>query len=194
MVVVDLDGTFVRCNTLHLFLRTAFVFHLLKGRPQNSIRIAVQYLKRAFRLTSHLQFKTAALTAAGRDKDLLKKFYLKVQSKINLPLSDTLKSETEPVVMATAAPGFYADLIWPGDLLASEWLSDGTLHELRGEEKLKAVLEHAKTYSNTEIAKVYTDHYDDLPLMKIAGETILVNPSRKTIERVQNAGISFHTF
>lgn len=179
---------------MHLFLRTAFVFHFLKGRPQNSIRIAAQYLKRAFRLTSHLQFKTAALTAAGRDEYLLKKFSIKAQSKINLHLSDTLKREAEPVVMATAAPGFYADLIWPGELLASEWLPDGTLYELRGEEKLKAVLEHAKTYSNTEIAKVYTDHYDDLPLMRIAGETILVNPSHKTIKRVQNAGISFHTF
>lgn len=192
MVVVDLDGTYVSCNTLHLYLRTALRYHIRKGHIGSAARIVFHYLRRGARLCGHTAFKTAALAAAGRDDSLLKEFRNKAERLVNNRLKESLADETEPVVMATAAPAFYACLIWPGRLLASQWLADGTFDELRGQNKLRAV--QTILGQGETISRVYTDHYDDLPLMRAAKVVVLVGPSKKTLHTLAEAGVGFHTF
>lgn len=194
MTVVDLDGTFVRGNTLHIFLCTAIAHHLRRGRPATAAAIAMQYVKRALRLSDHLQFKTRSLRLAGTDPELLGRFTAKAKKKINGRLRESLAVEAQPVVMATAAPEFYARLLWNGPLIASRRLPDGSLDELRGDRKLQAVLDFARQYGCGDISKVYTDHYDDLPLMQAARKTVLVAPSAETLRRVKDAKVAFHTF
>lgn len=194
-VIVDLDGTYYRGNTLHDYLRCALKVRLRHLDPRGA-SILLQYLLRGLRLISHANFKERALRAAISD-EALEAFAAHAESRINRSLKELLAAERQAgslVVLASAAPEFYIPRLWDGDYTGSVLYREGGLEECRGERKLERVNELLKNKGASGIDLAISDHLDDLPLMRAACERILVSPGRRTVEAMRCEGLDFTLF
>ncbi len=63
--VVDFDGTYIAGNSLHIYLRMAFMYHLRGLRLKRAFRIAMALAMRKAGMLSHVAMKRKALDAAG---------------------------------------------------------------------------------------------------------------------------------
>ena len=190
-IVVDLDGTYYIGNTLHDYLRTAMRWHLAGGRFGRVFSIMSLGALRALRIISHRRFKESALAAAGSDSATLELFAAEAMKRINMPLQRWLREQESDcgVIMATAAPRFYARLLWPGAMVATEFDGRAMGVECRGEEKLARV---KAAIGSGCIHTTVTDHSDDLPLMRESvGLVILVAPSETTKRVLKVNGIQY---
>lgn len=182
LVIVDLDGTLVKGNTLHQYLCIGMFHSLTHRRYLSGIKIAGIGLLRALRLISHKQFKFRALALITPDAALQNQFRKRINSMINQDVERLLKEMREDgmtILLVTAAADIYIPWIWDGEYIAS----DSALHiEMRGERKLQEVKRYMDR-NGVELYAVITDHSDDLPLLRAgAKKNILVNPSRKTLK------------
>lgn len=194
-VIVDLDGTHYRGNTLHDYLRCALKVRLRHLDPR-AASILLQYLLRGLRLISHAKFKEKALRAAVSN-EALEDFAARATGKINLALKDLLDNERRAgslVILASAAPEFYIPLLWDGEFTGSQFSPETGLEECRGERKLEKVNELLKNKGASGIDLAISDHLDDLPLMRAARERILVSPGRRTVEAMRSEGLDFTLF
>lgn len=180
VTVVDLDGTLVQGNTLHLYLRAALRC-LWWRRPLVALRVAALMAARAVRLIPHSTMKYGAARAVGAHPAVIAR--LKQTAHLNpqvLKLIEERKAMGDTVLLATAAFTFYARELWDGDLVGSE-LAAGPEAECRGEHKAAAVTAYLRQH-RAGLACVITDHHDDLPLLRLnpAGPNYLIHPSAKT--------------
>lgn len=180
VTVVDLDGTLVQGNTLHLYLRAALRC-LWWRRPLVALRVAALMAARAVRLIPHSTMKYGAARAVGAHPAVIAR--LKQTAHLNpqvLKLIEERKAMGDTVLLATAAFTFYARELWDGDLVGSD-LAAGPEDECRGEHKAAAVTDYLRQHRAT-LSCVITDHHDDLPLLRLnpAGPNYLINPSKKT--------------
>ncbi len=197
LTVVDLDGTYLAANSLHLYLRTAFFFHLRHRNLRRCAGIAVPVFLRLIRAIPHHHMKFKALTSAGASEGLLSAFAEKALAKVNPEVAEIVgrcKKNGETVVIATAAPRFYVEKIFSGPIIATEFIpgdNPAGIVECRGEEKLRRVCCFIKDGSHT-LVRFISDHYDDLPLFRhtaeCGGDNILVGPSSKTIAMMHGTG------
>lgn len=180
LVVVDLDGTLVKCNTLHLYLSLGIGMLLSQHKYSTTLKLFGLSFLRALGLISHKKFKYESLALISPNTELKQKFQEEINAKINPAVIKILKemqNEGMTVLLATAATDLYIPWIWKGDFIASD-ISNNI--DMRGEQKLEAVKHYMKV-NNLELYAVITDHFDDLPLLKAgAKRNILVNPSRIT--------------
>lgn len=180
VTVVDLDGTLVQGNTLHLYLRAALRC-LWWRRPLVALRVAALMAARAVRLVPHSTMKYGAARAVGAHPAVIAR--LKQTAHLNpqvLKLIEERKAMGDTVLLATAAFTFYARELWDGDLVGSE-LAAGPEAECRGEHKAAAVTAYLRQH-RAQLSCVITDHHDDLPLLNLnpTGPNYLINPSKKT--------------
>lgn len=181
VTVVDLDGTLVQGNTLHLYLRAALRC-LWWRRPLAALRVAALMAARAVRLIPHSTMKYGAARAVGAHPAVIAR--LKQTAHLNpqvIKLIEERKAMGDTVLLATAAFTFYARELWDGDLVGSE-LAAGPEAECRGEHKAAAVTAYLRQH-RAGLACVITDHHDDLPLLRLnpAGPNYLIHPSAKTL-------------
>lgn len=176
--MVDLDGTLVECNTLHVMLRLG-----LRHAPLvNRAAIAMLIVARRLRLISHETMKYKALALTGRSAAITDKFVVYVESHRSARVASILeerKKAGDRILLASAAASSYIPLIWDGEFLASP---DGG-PDLRGRSKVRAV-EQWLDDNNLEIGMFITDHFHDLPLALATrnrgGEVVIVNPTPKS--------------
>lgn len=132
--MVDLDGTLVECNTLHVMLRLG-----LRHAPLvNRAAIAMLIVARRLRLISHETMKYKALALTGRSAAITDKFVVYVESHRSARVASILeerKKAGDRILLASAAASSYIPLIWDGEFLASP---DGG-PDLRGRSKVRAV-------------------------------------------------------
>jgi hypothetical protein len=183
IVVVDLDGTLVDGNTLAIYLSVGFRYLAKQGRVDKALAVAALVVARKLRLISHHTMKYSAISLIGRDGEMLKQVAKTATSKFNaevLRMIAKYRSDGCEAWLATAAPAFYARLLWDGVLIASP---DGG-PDCAGTIKRDAVYAWARK-NNAEICTFLTDHSDDLPLAKAVaddgGRVVLVNPSPLTL-------------
>ena len=184
VTVVDLDGTLVQGNTLHLYLRAALRC-LWWRRPLTTLWVASLMASRAVRLIPHSTMKYGVARAVGADIRVIARLKRMVQFNPDVErLINERRNQGDVVVLATAAFGFYAKELWEGELIASE-LSEGRETECRGERKAAAVSAYLDK-CNATLACVITDHYDDLPLLRLhaSGPNYLIRPSQSTIAAI----------
>lgn len=181
LVVVDLDGTLVKGNTLHQYLRIGMVQSLKHSRYLTAIKMAGIGLLRTLRLISHKQFKFRSLAQVTPDTDFQQKFRDRINLMINHDverLLEDMRKEGMTILLATAAADVYVPWIWDGEYLASD---SAQCREMRGDRKLQEVMRYMEL-NDMELYAVITDHSDDLPLLRAgAKRNILVNPSRETL-------------
>ena len=180
VTVVDLDGTLVQGNTLHLYLRAALRY-LWWRRPLLALRVAALMAARAVRLIPHSTMKYGAARAVGAHPAVIARLKETVHYNPQvIKLLEERKAMGDTLLLATAAFTFYARELWDGELVGSD-LAAGPAEECRGERKAAAVADYLRQH-RVAPACVITDHHDDLPLLRLnpAGPNYLINPSAKT--------------
>lgn len=190
LAVFDLDGTIVKGNTLHIYMRCAIIESLRRYELGAFLRIITFATARYLRLCNHLTMKNGILGAMNPSLRMRDDFRRRVRRALSpeaLSLAEKCHKKGMKILLATAASELYVPWIWRGDYLATPPLSH---EECRGERKLRLALEYAENHGLT-IHTVVSDHADDIPLLgaSTATERILINPSEDTLRRVAEAGI-----
>lgn len=183
LLAVDLDGTLIRGNTLHIYIRCALKDMLRRRRLYSlAYSAAMLALRRAGRIshsrmkfgilshikpTARLRADFRAATAPLRNKDVER-------------LISDFRARGGAVLLASAAADSYIPLIWDGDFVATDMnpaTNPGHI-ECRGEEKLRRVHDYAATKGLTLCAAISDDARDDAPLLQAAPEAFLVSDGK----------------
>lgn len=196
LVVIDLDGTLVDCNTFPRWVLWVLKDSLCHIRVQDFFTILYLLVKRKFFLSSHKDFKSR-LESFSFSTACVDGFVRSLEKKRNVQLVQKIRDglyDDGVVLIATAAPSQYASSLVRqckvnASVLASHWGKTGFKDNV-GYEKLAAVREWA-VKNNCRLDTVITDHYDDLPLMQAARTVYLVQPAQQTVQAVKRAGIAF---
>lgn len=187
-LVVDLDGTLVRCNTLHLYLGLGFRY----AGPLKKIAISWLIALRRLRLITHESMKYRALKLAGKSSKLSDEFRCRfdnmVRREIMAMIDDTTKRGGR-VLLATAASESYVPLIWHGEFIASPWGGP----DLKGTAKRDAVLAWLKK-NDLRLEAFATDHSDDLPMAiaarELGADVIIVGATPASAKAFNEKGFS----
>lgn len=164
LMAVDLDGTLLRGNSLHEYIRCG----LCHGSLWQRIRLVVFLGLRRMRLVSHVWMKRRALAAIRRDESFIADFKMRVDALRRgevLRLIDAHVASGGRVLLATAASEVYVPDIWEGDYVCTDAACDV---ECRGTAKVRRVLDYAAAHG-CSLDVVVTDHPDDLPLLGSPG-------------------------
>lgn len=160
--VVDLDGTYLRGNSLHLYIRLGLRRALRRIWLDDLIIISTLLTLRRLRLITHSTMKRKCLAFIGEDDEILTRFRTEALAIINPDVASFIEKRRaagDAVLLATAASEIYVPAIWDGDYVATAWGAP----ELRGEAKRDAVAAWLKE-KGLKINHFLTDHSDDLPL------------------------------
>ncbi len=190
LLVIDLDGTYLKGNSLHLLARCALVDSLLHLRLGSFARIGAALVARRCGLLSHIEMKNRILAATAPTPSLRRRFERRAKEMISAEAAgivDHYRGKGYSVLLATAASAIYVPWIWSGEWIATPPLSS---EECRGEEKKRQALDYAHR-NNMIIRVAMTDHSDDLPLLTIPTLThrYLLNPSADSAALIRAAGI-----
>lgn len=184
VTVVDLDGTYLTCNSLRLYLKVALKYSLRNLRIDRLSEIFLLYLLRKLRLISHETMKYKSIRLGGKSPRMLHEFSVEAHNAVNKKVKtflDERQKRGESVLLATAAAESYVPLIWDGEYIASPMGGP----DCRGIRKRDAVIRWASG-RRLSISFFLTDHHEDLPLAEYVidngGKVILVNPSSETLE------------
>lgn len=196
LVVVDLDGTLINGNTLHIFIISGLKVFCFSS-PMRALSLAVIVGLRSLRLVSHRCMKKNVARIIKPDKRVIKMFKNAVQRKFNHKVTSILndaESNGYAILLATAALDTYVPWIWDKNYIATPASDNPGLIECRGELKLQVVNE-ISLKNNLSVNTVITDHHDDLPLISAgtAHHILLVNPSATTRDIITMAGITYKT-
>ncbi|MCM1449738.1 MAG: haloacid dehalogenase-like hydrolase [Clostridiales bacterium] len=193
LVVVDLDGTLVNCNTLHVYIISG-LRRLVVQSPVKALKLTAIVALRSVRLVTHRTMKRMAMTLIDPDTYVRGMFVRTVGSKMNervREMLDGMEAKGYITLLATAALDVYIPWIWEGGYVATSTSGNPQCHECRGIIKATAVADIASR-CNLDLDTVITDHHDDLPLMEAcARNIILVNPSAHTVEKLTMAGVNY---
>lgn len=167
-MIIDLDGTYIQGNTLHLYLRCALDYHLRHLHLFRLCGMLWHLGRRRLGLITHAEMKFRCLALAGRAEALLNDFEAEAAPLVH-PKVESLRRDYEQLggltLLATAAPDFYVPRVWDGDYVATRMEDNPRMRECRGEEKLRCVEDWLEAH-RARIAVVITDHPDDLPLLR----------------------------
>lgn len=186
-LIIDLDGTLIDCNSF-----TEFVKYLFLQLPEARLIIMWIILLRKMRFISHSEAKRriVALTRKYFHKLDLNSFIHKLSVHIRPSILQHIKSGVR-VILATAAPEIYAVPFGESIGISEVFATPDTGAENRGSIKVQNLEKAGVRFS--EETTIFTDHYDDLPLLKrnSAGQNILIGPSSTTLMHLKMAGIPF---
>lgn len=174
--VVDLDGTYVKGNTLKIYLKCGLRYLSRHNKYMDFGKVLFGVVKRQLRLSTHLEMRNTVIGVLYQYNDGVFKDFSDCVAKHTDPTVKSLIEERvikgHRILLATAASGIYVPYIWGGDFVA----------DCRGMEKLRRVMQWLAD-NNCMLDTVVTDHSDDLPLLEANknGTNILVNPSVTTL-------------
>lgn len=196
LMAVDLDGTLLRGNSLHIFAVCSLRDALRHGRMAQAATVAGWLALRRLRLCPHTRMKWAIIGATAITPSFKADFAHKIHTSINprvKVLIDERRNRGWTVLLATAAADLYVPWIWDGPYVATRTAGNPSHSECRGEEKLKTVMAYADNNGLIPTA-IVTDHHDDLALLTAPfAERILVSPSARTLRAIKDAGITIDT-
>lgn len=183
IVIVDLDGTLIQGNSFHEFIKINFKY------ARFSIKLKLIYLSllRIFRIIKHSQLKFKILKIISLDERIKKDFKNKINEMKNEKVWDLLdkfyKTGAE-IWLATAAPDIYIPIIWNGKFIATKSYNNEKMIECKGINKVKEIKN--KLNKKDVVIAIFTDHYDDIPLIRLcSGTSFLVKPSKKSIRKIR---------
>ena len=198
LLIIDLDGTFVSVNTFHKWMKFLFLEELKKFHLVSVIKILTIIFLRLTKKITHaeMKFRILKLSEKNISKEQINTFVDTLDAYANQSILAKLQDLSARTVLATAAPLLYAEAIKEkynfDDVIATEYTYVEEWRENIKEEKRNSYL---KLLQNKAIDPkkviLYTDHHDDLPLMKISDFTYLVQPSKITIQLAEDTNILF---
>jgi len=193
LVLVDLDGTLVRGNSFHMWLRHMLTDGLRTLAPParytNRFVIFLYSALRLGRLISHARLKRVcqrvwdrALARSTDPDHELNSFLATLMRRVDPRISDWVGRAQDGgavAVLTTAAPGDYAlplarRLGFDGAITTPHANSEAWSENLREEkERNTAAYVRHKGWQDKQ-TRLFTDHVDDLPLMRAVHEVCLV--------------------
>lgn len=198
IILIDLDGTFVSINTFHKWMKFLFIEALKKLQLTAVMKIFNIILLRYTKRITHKKMKYMILEISEQiiTQKQITDFVHTLAPYVNQELFNITQDNSKTTILATAAPLFYAksikELYQFDFVLATDDITHIPWQENIREEKAKNIKKlfdsNKWDFKNTIL---YTDHYDDMPLMKIVSLTYLLNASEKTKTLTHNANINF---
>lgn len=189
-IVVDLDGTLFTTNTFKHYIVFVVKNSLYRLDVWTAFIVSLFVLLRKIRLLStHEEMKflilrnTAIYSISSKMRhfvDSLKKY----ENKSVLNLIEEYRNKGYTTVLSTAAPKNYAMIVasdYGFDCFCStEMPKGGEWRENFNEQKKKNTFDLLNAL-DCDLSVFVTDHYDDLPLLRIPKErNYLIYPSSKT--------------
>ena len=198
-LAIDLDGTLLSTNTFRDYL--SYWGSAARHNFQIDICFSILWwvMLRTLRFVSHRRMKQALLdrTAAFMtQKSRLDHFVEKEMTYLNVPvqqLMEPYRNRGHLLVLATAAPAFYAHAIaeflnmdlccgtlLPSEVVIGEWKENVGQHKVEALQRLLQV-------HKAELDVVITDHSDDLPLLNsnTSGRNIVVGASPASLAAIE---------
>lgn len=181
LVAVDLDGTLVDGNTLHLYIRAA-IGEMVCGWRVGALCYTLAMLAlRRLGLVSHRTMKFGIFGRIRHTSGLARRFAREAARRRRADvdaLIGRLREGGYEVLLATAAPAQYVRLLWQGDFVATDMdaATNPGRTECRGDEKLRRVTAYASARGMTLTAAVSDDLTDDAPLLGAVAEAYHVSP------------------
>ncbi|MEP5764898.1 MAG: haloacid dehalogenase-like hydrolase [Halieaceae bacterium] len=200
VALVDLDGTYITCNSFHMWIR----FMLTSGTKSLPIhralllrlRLYLLFILRKTRALNHSHFKRAVQMTwhkyftASQTKILLSEFIPSLQTKIAPYVHAelvSLKEESTIVILTTAAPEEYASKFAESSnlFLACIATSPATSPSWHDNVSLTKRIRTLDFLGANDLAECYlilfTDHIDDLYLIEACHEVHLLLPISENI-------------
>jgi phosphoserine phosphatase len=198
IVVIDLDGTFVSVNSFHKWM----LFLIKQSLKKRTLRTLLKLMNiircRALKKINHAQMKYAILEISEKivKEREIEQFVKHLDRVIHQGLLKIVEEKKAITILATGAPEIYAKKlsqlygfdyhICTPSTKIQPWREN--LKEVKKENLLQLL---QKENLPPHVDQLFTDHHDDLPLMRIAKKVYLVNPSEETLERVTKEGVAF---
>lgn len=200
---VDLDGTLIKNNSFHIWLKVLVWSSLKRGNFINFFKIQFIVILRLLKIYSRKKMKSSLLK-------------LSINSKYADEIKDEIASRCIPffritlinrlielnfdyIFIVSAAPSFYLDsIIKKMDLSVNQIIGstfeNGFYYECAGENK-KVMIDKLKNKFNEDCKFcLYTDHYEDLPSAMIIDEVFLVEPNELSINRFNQHDVKYNIF
>lgn len=187
-IVVDLDGTLLRGNSLHLFIKFLLARLLSRLRLLAVVKILGLLAARKLHLISHVAMKHplhrlgATVMTDGEMQDFARSLLPMLDKKLYSKLVDMKTARGAQLILSTAAPDSYVSQLVAHLGEIDSWLatplsaSRADYVENRSEVKLTRTLDYANC-NHLKIIAVVTDHDDDLPLLTLPDiRRLLVTP------------------
>lgn len=199
LVFVDLDGTYVRSNSFHGWLKFLAFSPETPLTLLGRVSVLLHMGLRAGRLISHARLKAGVLAAVARRPEAQQAaaaaHYAQALAGDIAPavrdLVAQLRAQGARTVLATAAPGNYAHAFAKAQgfdaCLATAAAVVPGWHELLGPHKAEACLAYGARLGLSAAGTIaFTDHRDDLPLITQCGLSIWCGPADK-LPTIQSA-------
>ena len=197
---VDLDGTLLSANSMHIFMRRLPAMLMKRGAVAGAIASLWWNSMRSLRLVSHHSMKwhltkTARQHLEDSDWEQLAE---SMARSVNPKVKDYIQSRRERgclTYIATAAPEEYtlplARIMGYEGVLATVFTEDQADYtELSRHAKHEAI-ERLLDEQQLRLESFLTDHTDDLPTAAAyPGLTILVGVTKKTANEFRNSGVT----
>lgn len=201
LAVFDLDGTLIRVNSFHRWMAYAACWSMCHGRFDIFAGIVWPSLLRIAGRIDHASMKRRILAATlPLPSTALARFAGRLLHSVNAEvyryLSSYLRDPEYTVVLVTAAPENYVAplaqrlgialfIATPTDIDAPGW------SEVVEERKVARLAQTVgRPVAGLDIDVVFTDHHQDLPLLKLATRRYLVTPSARTQDVMKRAGLN----
>lgn len=197
-MVIDLDGTLFDCNTFHKWMKFSFLEQLKLFDFVYPTKIGYYAILRLLKKIEHSEMKFLILKESEKitDENYIHKFIDSISFCINETVRTVLFDKNKTFILATAAPKLYSEsialrygfdhVVSTHDTNKKSWTEN-----IRDEKKKNVFLLLEENKLNTKIHELYTDHHDDLPLMKCSKYTYLVNANEKTKMVAKENNIKF---
>ena len=198
-VFVDLDGTLLKANSMKIFMRTLPRLLLKKFKLMAATVSLLWLTLRALRMISHKRMKWHLTAIALHNlsendwKDIARGMLGELNVKV-MKYIDSKRKDGNAVYIASAAPEDYTrelSLLLDFDGCLATPFTNGfsEYKELRGEEKLRAIL-MSEEKESLHLTTFLTDHIDDLPTAcAYPDRTILVTGDEATPAMFAKAGV-----
>jgi HAD superfamily phosphoserine phosphatase-like hydrolase len=201
VAILDFDKTLISVDSFQ-------VFSLLASKKLHDRAIVLLLtMLAAARLIGNGAYKRCILRLVWRPKNneekriVLDMLYAKLMKALNLKVLTLLKqhlSSNERILVVSASPQFYVEAfvrnLASSAVVSASVFDGGTGSEasgnVYGERKVTYVREFIALNRARSIV-IYTDSISDLPIIKLATEVNLVNPSRRFRRRLQELKIDF---
>ncbi|MCM1139689.1 MAG: haloacid dehalogenase-like hydrolase [Muribaculum sp.] len=202
-VVVDLDGTLLRGNSLREMIKFMLHESLCKFEYGTFIKITVLLSLRKAGLINHRQLKHPIHRISRKwmtKENRLHRFADILNSLINQDvynLIENIRQKGTKVVIATAAPDIYMPHLLArlsyDEYTATPFMTKLTDYEENRGNNKRRNLEALAKIRGWKITHVITDHVDDIPILMLpVRERILVSPSDELCNKLRNLNLSFN--
>lgn len=202
-IIVDFDLTFVNINSFEFFYKELISYTIKERYYKCIVKLLWLIIIRKLRIISHADLKryTLNLCYSISYDHLISLFIEKLKTHINkkvLLLCEEYQRNNYSIYLCTAAPELYIKPFLQilnfrfNDFICTTKPIEGIAwKENISENKKQSIMKLLHDRSEI-LAILITDHYDDLPLLKIKKEkNILVNPTQKTIQLSKKNNIKF---